>query len=670
MNFLSLQQALAVQFKRMCDSGQLFRVKVDKDKLWETYLAAFPEGTNPIFRKRTEHDCSCCRSFIKNVGDVVAIIDGKMVSIWDVELPCIRGYKDVASAMSALIHSHQIEDVFLHFEAHAGQLKTFEQMVDKVHTWNHFHVSIPQKYVRANKDIPSALAEPRMTQQVFLRGLKELSFDAIDTVLDLIAQNSLYRGEEFRPNIEKFRTHMQNFNSAPDQHSYTWEQAVKAPLGVTRLRNTAIGTLLVDLSEGRELEHAVKAFETMVAPTNYRRPSALVTPRMVEDAKAKLAELNLLPAIERRYATLADISVDNLLFANRNTSELSKDVFGTLAEASATTNPKAFDRVEEVSIEKFIDDILPRVKSLELLVEGRHASNFVSLTTAVDPTAELMFKWDNPFAWSYAGEVTDAIKERVKAAGGNVTGEFCCRLAWDYSDDLDLHMLEPTNTRIYYSNRRSRSINGGMLDVDANGADGVRENPVENIFYERLTTMREGTYTLLVNNYNRRSGSNGFQVDVEILGKVHSFKYDKVVRSGENVEIAVFNYSKKEGLQIIRSLPLSEATRPAWGVDPKNFKKVSAMMLSPNYWKNTAGNKHYFFMLEGCKNESTARGFYNEFLKPELDPHRKVLELVGSKTKVADSPDQLSGVGFSSTQRADIICRIQGSTLRTVRIIF
>lgn len=31
-----------------------------------------PAGTNPIFRERTEHDCSCCRNFVKNLGNVVA----------------------------------------------------------------------------------------------------------------------------------------------------------------------------------------------------------------------------------------------------------------------------------------------------------------------------------------------------------------------------------------------------------------------------------------------------------------------------------------------------------------------------------------------------------------------------------------------------------------------
>ena len=86
-------------------------------------------------------------------------------------------------------------------------------------------------------------------------------------------------------------------------------------------------------------------------------------------------------------------------------------------------------------------------------------------------------KWDNNFSWSYSGEVTDSIKERVKAAGGNVTGDLCCRLAWDYTDDLDLFIVEPDGGKIYFGNRGTPSRNGGKLDVDANGGSGIARIP-------------------------------------------------------------------------------------------------------------------------------------------------------------------------------------------------
>ena len=71
-------------------------------------------------------------------------------------------------------------------------------------------------------------------------------------------------------------------------------------------------------------------------------------------------------------------------------------------------------------------------------------------------------------------------------------------------------------------------------------------------------------------------------------------------------------------------------------------------------------------MLDQMKNEGSARGFFNEYLKPELDAHRKVLELVGSKMKTEETNDQLSGLGFSSTSRNDLIVRVTGKSLKRV----
>ena len=52
-----------------------FSVDVDRDELWEIYLNAFPAGTDDVFRVRAEHDCTCCRHFIRNLGAVVDIAD-------------------------------------------------------------------------------------------------------------------------------------------------------------------------------------------------------------------------------------------------------------------------------------------------------------------------------------------------------------------------------------------------------------------------------------------------------------------------------------------------------------------------------------------------------------------------------------------------------------------
>lgn len=669
MNFNVFKTAVAKQFAFM-QKHQLFTTDVSGDDLWQTYLSSFPEGTNPIYRERTKHDCSCCKQFIRNIGGVVTLIGDKLVSIWDINTG--TPYDVVATALSKQVLSKPIKNVYLHYERSVGTDKNFEQLVSGQKTWEHFYVTLPPAVVTDKRGIPTNLGAKRTAYETLTRALETITPEAVNTVLDLISQNSIYRGEEHKHLVTEFKkvAARQALSSEP-MNQFVWSEVVKGNSATNAIRNTVIGTLLVDLSEGVPLERAVASFEAKVAPTNYKRPTALVTKAMIEAAKKKIEDLGLLSSLERRYANIDDIKVGDILFASVNARRtITKNVFDVLA-SDVKAKPK-LDKIQEVTIEKFISDILPTISSMEVLVENRHASNFVSLVAPVDPTAPGMFKWDNGFSWSYNGDMADSMKERVKSAGGNVEGELCCRLGWEYSDDLDFHMLEPGGNKIYFGTRRRLSPNGGMLDVDANGTDGIREHPVENIFYKSIQSMRNRLYELKVHNYQRRSSGVGFEVEIDLLGQIYSFTYDRVVPNGDYVHVATLTKTQA-GISITPHIPSVQSSKSVWGITTQTFTPVSVLMLSPNHWEDTGsgvGNKHYFFMLENCTNDGSARGFFNEFLKPELDQHRKVIEMVGSKMKAELSDRQLSGVGFSSTQRNSITCRITGSFTRNITITF
>ena len=672
MNFVLFKQAVAKQFAEM-RNYPLYRTDAPKDGLWQTYLSSFPEGTNPLYKERTEHDCQCCKQFIRAVGNVVAIKDGQLITIWDGTV-ADRAYAVVTKTMGEYVRSFPINNLFFHDKPQAGMDKNFQEMLDGViKTWNHFHVTIPPNLV--NHNAGPLLGDARAKHDVFKRAMDELQPSAFEVVEELIAQNTLYKGAEYLHIVQGLAKCQLAYRELPTEQKdiFCWEAVKDVPAAVLMGRNSSIGTLLVDLSEGRDLESAVKLYEQKVAPSNYKRPTALVTPRMVEEARKTIEGLGLLSALERRYAVLEDITVNNVLFADRSARKaMGGDVFADLAAAVSAPLP-SLDKVEEIGIDKFLADVLPKIQSIEALVENTHAGNFVSLIAPQDPTALPLFKWDNKFSWSYAGEMTDSMRERVKAAGGNVTGELCCRLAWDYSDDLDFHMIEPGGGHIYYGYRRMRSSNGGMLDVDANGADGLREHPVENIFYERVSSMKPGTYELRVNNYRRRSNGAGFEVEIDLFGHITHLRYPKVLRQNDWVTVAYIHMGKDGTVSFAPTteVEVGSVSKDIWQISTETFRPVNVVMLSPNYWDDQGvGNKHYFFMLDGCANDGQARGFYNEFLKADLDQHRKVLEMLGSKLKTAPAAQQLSGLGFSSTQRNHLVVRVKGSFTRMLKIVF
>lgn len=668
--FTDFQSALSKHFKAM-SAHRLFITDADGDALWDTYLGSFPAGSNPIYKKRTEHDCSCCRHFIKQIGGVVNIIDGAVVTLWDFQ---VEGpYQKVADAMAAYVRSHSIRNVYLHSESIVGSANSRQLLEDKsVKTWNHFFVNLPKEVVPKKDMLGIARGAATTIHDVMKRALNEITGEAIQTTLDLIAQNSLYRGEEHKFAVEEFgklRAPFSRLTSDAARDLFVWEHQNSVHESVAWIRNSVIGTLLVDLSEGKDLENAVWSYESKVAPTNYKRPTALVTKAMIAQAQKKVEELDLTTALERRYANIDDITINNLLFADRAVKR-EMNVFDALS-ASRPVDLKKLGKVEEVTISDFIKNILPTAQSLEVMFENRHAGNLVSLIAPVDSTARQLFKWPNGFSWSYTGDLADSIKERVKAAGGSVTGDFRASLAWYNFDDLDLHLIGPRRMRIGYQSKIDH-LSKGTLDVDMNAGFATTRSAVENITFPSRSRMAEGKYNLYVNQYCQREKKDvGFEVEVEFDGTVYSFAWPDAVGQGKNVAVCDFEYTHKDGFKITTALTAKVASKTIWGLPTQTFHQVRVVTLSPNHWDDYGvGNKHYFFMLEGCRNEGTARGFFNEFLAESLTPHRKVLEIVGAKMQTAESEHQLSGLGFSSTQRNNLLCRVNGSFTRVVKILF
>lgn len=691
---LTVRDKLIANFNNIVKHHCLYETDLDKDELWDIYLRSFPEGTNPVFRKRTEYDCAACRHFIKSIGGAVWIDSDTMDlhSIFEFDTGS-ETFQPVMDAMAKYVKQHPIKDVYITTERRVGVDCNRKMEDGTVETYSHFYVDVPEAFFfnkrhgsRYGKTIDSERNLHRTNKAVLLRSLEEISMDAVDTVLELARSRTLYRGEEWLSALEQFREMKEEFEKlSPDRKdAYAWMCALSARRGpaaviVARIRNHSIGNLLTNISEGMDLETAVRKHEAIVAPANYKRPKAIFTKKMLEEAQKKVEELGYMDSLERRFARIDDISVRDILFTNKDaTRRMAGNVFDEMMK-DAKSAPKNFSKVEEIEIERFVKDVLPTAREMEVYFESRHAPNLVSLIAPVHSDARSMFKWGNGFSWAYSGNIADSdIKANVKNAGGNVSGALRFSIQWNDlgehdGNDLDAHCTEAGGNEIYYANTHSTDSDG-ELDVDIiNPVAG--KAAVENIVFPSRRLMRCGDYKFRVHCYNDRGGKSGFRAEIEFDGQVYRFEYPHKMRHKEFIDVATVHVAKDGSFTMSSHMKSEASNREIWGIRMNSFVPVSVMMYSPNYWgageeKTGVGNRHYMFMLDGCINPDKPNGFYNEFLKNELNEHKKVFEALGSKMAVAKSEDQLSGLGFSSTRRNDLFVKVKGSTERIMKVKF
>ena len=676
MNFQNFRDAISNQYDKLQAIGNLYTVQIDKDRLWQHYLASFPAGSNPIYRERTEHDCSVCKSFIRNVGAVVAIINNKLVSVWDIDPDTQMDgvYWTVTSAMNGLITSLPIDNIFrfdCRIQLHTA---TKELLPDQsIRIWNHFSANINKPFKVTDGSEAQQLGEAKQRVELFKRALVELSPLATDTAIDLC--DSIYRGTEFKPLVQDFLKAQAQFEIAPNPELWLWSNYTHRVAGI---RNTAIGTLLIDLSEGIDVEVAVAKFEKVVAPQNYKRTSAVVTPQMIKSATQTIHELGLEPALERRYATINDISVTNVLWANKASAAVMKNSLESiLLKEVKPTKATQSKSATEITLADFIENITPTAQSIELLLENKHIPNLCSLITESTSNSGNLFKWDNPFSWSYNGGATDSyLTEQVKARGGRTDGAFRFSHSWNELEPnqslMDLHVFMPgckvpslgggpdlpESKRVGWNCRQDHS-SGGIQDVDYTTEAPKGYIPVENITFPDIKRMPEGVYTCKIHNWKFRSTGGRGTAEIEFNGQLFSYTYPQT-KNHDWVTIA--EVTLKDGVFTIdHKLPHNQTSKKVWNLQTQTFHKVTAIMHSPNFWDNQSiGNQHTIFTLEDCTNPEPTRGIYNEFLSNELQTHRKAFDLIGEKFKCDPIPGNLSGVRFSHTVQNEFTVKADG----------
>lgn len=694
-----LNKLLQAQFEKMCATGKLFKSSFTGRQTWDLYLESFKDGDNPVFRdpESTTYNCNHCNNFIRRYGNVVAVDENfEIITLFDVIAD--EEYQASVDAMSRALKSAPIANIFfetfneltkLPYDACKKTDATFRLGTARNHkrytpeeaklygvvkagetrTFHHFHLDLPKAFVdMTGNSVESIQAEYKSAKDVFLRSMVEIPMDTLDLVIDLINQGSLLNGATHVSKVILMKRFKEMFTETGAGKRNTWAWVVSYKLAIAKFKNELIGVLCTELAEGEELNKACQSWNKRVDPANYMKAVAPITETQKKNAQTFVEENGYVESFDRRLASLDDIKVNEILHSNVGDGKVKAvSLFDSVKTTPSRHKRNEFKGIEEVSIDKFMKDILPGCASVEAFVENRHEGNLVTMTTSKEEDCKQMFKWDNPYSWTYKGNLAgkSQIKENVSKVGGNIVALVRCSLQWNDKDtpgvvDFDLH--SKGSNHIYHSNNGSTHSCGGMLDTDM-----IRPSKIgiENITWKNK--IKDGVYNLGVKNYC--GGKNtGFKVEIEFGDEVFNYSVNKEAKGF--IEIATLTV--KDGvISIVHHLSESSSSKDIYGLETQQFHKVNLMCLSPNHWgANKTGNKHYFFMMDKCNADTSLRSFHSENLDPELAKHRKVLEVLGAVNMLEPTGKQLSGLGFNATVKDEVILRLTGNFKRVIRVRF
>jgi len=126
---------------------------------------------------------------------------------------------------------------------------------------------------------------------------------------------------------------------------------------------------------------------------------------------------------------------------------------------------------------------------------------------------------------------------RLKAAGAK-SGDVQISIAWNSTDDIDVHVLVQAQNGVSSSiNWTSRmGLCGGMLDVDANANPSMlTRTPVENIFWQKGRAPY-GRFTISIHHFRSWSGQMQTPVEVAVMVDGEVTRFSRVATVGGPIQ--------------------------------------------------------------------------------------------------------------------------------------
>lgn len=376
-------------------AGQTAVFTTDASDLNDLYLDSLPT------QLRQQHNCSCCRHFIRKFGGLVTINEhGNLVPLmWATgtedgyEVPHV--YVPTFFKLWARVEKAKVTGVFLSSDKtwgtpHAGG-------------FTHFAVTPPAALVFRERGYTArqTMAKRKEDFKNVLAGLADFKPAVLDEALRIFKADGVSRADKFIGPIQWLRD-LHDRPKGVRGTNLLWRAIGTAPEGFCHPRSAVTGTLLEDIAAGMTFDVVKKRFEAKVGPLAYQRPQAPPSAGNIKAAEALFEKLGLGPSLERRFARFDEIPEKRWEPKPAAGETQSGGVFGHLTPKNAEAVNKMLLPARTMTWEKFTRDVLSTAEEIRMGVP--HHGPFYAITTAVNADAPPILKWDqddarNPFAW-------------------------------------------------------------------------------------------------------------------------------------------------------------------------------------------------------------------------------------------------------------------------------
>lgn len=367
----------------------LFRTNTEN--MYKAYLGFFKED-----EVRQHYTCSACAHFFHRFANVVYVEDGEIHSLyWDENIIEDKFFKDMVRYFRTQVESGKIIYPFTApSDAYYTDKSIDEYGYKSLGGFNHFYMPLYRKGI-AHVD---KYRTEDAARDYYGRAVKMIKTKWSDNVINT-ALNMAKSGDLKNKDSEgTFKSFIEVRDMAKNKsNAYLWELVYKYVNLLDHFNNSVEGSLLNDIDYGYPLKACVERFNEKMDPLNYMRPKSDPTSGNVAEAERIVAELGLVDSLKRKFCPLDECKSFIWREETKPEKASTEGVFGSVKTKDVKNNTvdTAYKstNVKQVSLNYFINNVLPTVKSMMIECEYYAKYYFQYLTEAV-AGAKPILKYD------------------------------------------------------------------------------------------------------------------------------------------------------------------------------------------------------------------------------------------------------------------------------------